>query len=103
MRALAISALIALSAFAAVPLASAAAPNPVFVHVEPVVCVTDPCPPMVWCDPADTGGAVRYERFHDCSERISVDGIDCLFGEHWEYVVNTPLLVVRYSACNTPE
>lgn len=101
MRVLAISALLATLAFLTVPLASAAPPQPP-VHVEVVQCVRAPCPPIVWCDPADTqNGAVRYERFHNCSERISIDAIDCLFGEHWEsYTVG--LVTVRYSACNQP-
>lgn len=61
-----------------------------------------PCPPQVWCDPADNyNGAVHLERFHNCSERISIDFIDCIFGEHWEsYTVG--LVTVRYSACNQP-
>ncbi len=101
MRALAILALAGL-ALAVAPSASAAT-DPVYIHVEPVVCVTDPCPPMVWCDPADTqNGAIRHERYHDCSERYSVDAIDCIFGEHWvEYQVG--LVTVRHTVCNQPE
>lgn len=99
MRVLAIAALLALLA---TPVALAR-PDPVFVHVEPVVCVTDPCPPQVWCDPADEGSAIRYERFHDCSERISIDLIDCLWGEHWVEDVKTPVLTVRHTACGPPE
>lgn len=100
MRALAISALLAMLATLA-PTATAAA-NPVWIHPEPKECVTDPCE-QYYCDTLDESVAgVHHERFRNCQERFSVDFIDCLFGEHWEYVVNTPLLVVRYSACNTP-
>ena len=97
MRALAISALLALAVLA-VPAASAAPPS-IPVHVEFVDCVTAPCPPQVWCDPS-TGGVV--ERNHNCSHRVSIDAIDCLWGEHWvEYKVGP--LTVRYTACNSPE
>mgnify|MGYP006171304673 CR=1 FL=1 len=31
----------------------------------------------MWCDPADNqNGAIHFERFHDCSERISIDDIE---------------------------
>lgn len=100
MRVFAILALVAL-AVALVPGAPARPMPTVPVHVEVVQCVTAPCPPQVWCDPEDTGGNVRYERFHDCSERISIDFIDCLWGEYWVTHQAGPL-TVRYSACSDP-
>lgn len=103
MRVLAILAMLALLAatlVAAVPVAAARVWEPP-VHVEPVVCVTQPCPPMVWCDPQDTGGDVRYERFDDCSQRVSVDLIDCVWGETW--VTNTVgPVTVRHTVCRDP-
>lgn len=101
MRILAIAAFALLAAVVLLP-SGAARPVPdVPVHVEVVQCIQPPCPPVVWCDPEDTGGNVRYERFHDCSERISIDLIDCLWGEHWVTYTAGPL-TVRYTACNDP-
>ncbi|MEK6975715.1 MAG: hypothetical protein AABY18_05165 [Candidatus Thermoplasmatota archaeon] len=103
MRLSAILGLALLAAALAAPVAAARPVPTVPVHVEVVQCVTDPCPPQIWCDPADTqNGAIRYERFHDCSERISIDFIDCLWGEHWETYTAGPV-TVRYSACSQPE
>ena len=96
MRVFAIS-LALLAAALAAPTASAGVGVP--VHVEFVQCVRAPCPPQVWCDPTQ-GGLV--ERDHDCSHRVSVDAIDCLWGEHWvEHKVGP--VTVRYTVCNQPE
>ena len=99
MRILALAVLL-LALVAFVP-GGAARPNPVWIHPEPKTCVTEPCE-QYYCDTLDeSNGAVRHERFRDCSERFSIDTIDCIFGEHWEtYTVG--LVTVRYSACNQP-
>lgn len=90
-----------LLATAFLPSVSASDGSVLWIHPEPKTCVTDPCE-QYYCDSLDeTDGAVRHERFRDCSERFSIDTIDCIFGEHWEsYTVG--LVTVRYSACNQP-
>ena len=100
MRALASSALLAL--LAAFAPAAAAAGNPVWIHPEPKECFTTPCE-QYYCDTADEYiNGVHHERFRDCSERFSIDFIDCIFGEHWVTYEVGPL-TVRYTACNSPE
>jgi hypothetical protein len=52
-----------------IELAAAAAEVDPPVNVEPVVCVTDPCPPMVTCDPMELDGGVAFGLYveQDCS------------------------------------
>lgn len=83
------------------PASAAAAPPSVPVHVEIVQCVTDPCPPYVWCDPATETRGVVIERNHDCSHRVSADFIDCLWGERWVTYTAGPV-TVRYTTCEQP-
>ena len=100
MRVLAIAAL--LLALLSIAPTVAAREDPLWIHPEPKECVQAPCE-QYYCDTLDEyNGAVHHERFRNCSERFSIDFIDCLWGEHWEsYTVG--LVTVRYSACNQPE
>ena len=74
------------------------------VHVEPVVCVTDPCPPIVWCDEQAIDGAYLFGVYVDRDCSITVGIIDghraCGFNglqHHQVRATQGPLtLVVNY-------
>lgn len=90
-----------------IELTAAAAEIDLPVEVEPVVCVTDPCPPMVRCDPREVDGGVAFGVYLESDCDFTVGLIDayrlCHGGGVLEYgqvrqTIGPGTVVVNYCA-----